>query len=382
MTREATNTLENRAMIASFFVLLWLPLLLAIAEPDSSVSVNEQRELASLQEIGLDMTSLAALPAALDRYYDDHLGLRTDMIRAWAWLQIELFGVSPSPNLVVGKQGWLFFGDDSALAQYRGTARFEPSELERWLQVLEERRSWLASQGIEYLVVFVPNKHRIYAEFMPDSLPRVREESQLDQLVDHLARESDLPFLDLRDVLQAQKREHRIYHRTDTHWNDLGAYAGYRAIIERLAERLPSLAQREPLRVRFTERETPGLGLARIVGLSAAYPEQSLDLHVVQPRAAVPERLQSAHQQSVQRQLPFAMGTGDASQPRAVVFRDSFANALIPFLSESFDRVLYVWQPDVHARVVKIEHPDVVIQEIAERFLWRTPRGIETESQQ
>ena len=380
MTREATNTLENRATIASFFVFLWLPLLLAIAEPDSSVSVNEQRELASLQDIWQDTPSLAALPGAFDRYYDDHLGLRTDMIRAWAWLQIELFGVSPSPNLVVGKQGWLFFGDDSALAQYRGTARFEPRELERWLQVLEERRSWLASQDIEYLVVFVPNKHRMYAEFMPDSLPRVREESQLDQLVGYLERESDVPFLDLRDALQAQKRVHRIYHRTDTHWNDLGAYAGHRAIIERLAERLPSLSRRKPLRVRFTERETPGLGLAQIVGLSAAYPEQSLDLHVVQPRAAVPEHLRSAHQQRVQRQLPLAMGTGDPSQPRAVVFRDSFANALIPFLSESFDRVLYVWQPDVHAQVVEIEQPDVVIHEIAERFLSRSPRSIETES--
>jgi hypothetical protein len=74
------------------------------------------------------------------------------------------------------------------------------------------------------------------------------------------------------------------------------------------------------------------------------------------------------------------MGTGDPSQPRAVVFRDSFANALIPFLSESFDRVLYVWQPDVHARVVEIEQPDVVIHEIAERFLSRSPRSIETES--
>ena len=239
MTRKATNTvekrsaLEDRASVASFFVLLALPLVLAIAQPDSSISANEQRGLARLPEIDLQPASLAALPAALDRYYDDHLGLRNDMIRAWAWLQIELFGVSPSPSLVVGKQGWLFLGDDSALAQYRGTARFEPADLEGWTRVLEERRSWLASRGIEYLVVLVPNKHRIYAEFMPDSLPRIRDESQLDQLVDHLGRESDVPFLDLRDVLLAEKSKHRIYHRTDTHWNDLGAYASYRAIIER-----------------------------------------------------------------------------------------------------------------------------------------------------
>ena len=59
------------------------------------------------------------------------------------------------------------------------------------------------------------------------------------------------------------------------------------------------------------------------------------------------------------------------------MFRDSFANALIPFLSESFDRIVYVWQPDVHPQVVQIEKPDVVIHEIAERFLARTPHGVE-----
>jgi hypothetical protein len=387
VTRKATNTvekrsaLEDRASVASFFVLLALPLVLAIAQPDSSISANEQRGLARLPEIDFQPASLAALPAALDRYYDDHLGLRNDMIRAWAWLQIELFGVSPSPSLVVGKQGWLFLGDDSALAQYRGTARFEPADLEEWTRVLEERRSWLASRGIEYLVVLVPNKHRMYAEFMPDSLPRIRDESQLDQLVDHLGRESDVPFLDLRDVLLAEKSKHRIYHRTDTHWNDLGAYASYRAIIERLAARLPSLSKHELLRVRFTERETPGLGLARIVGLSSAYPEQSLDLHIEGPRAAVPERKRAAHEQRVQRQLPLAMGTGDASLPRAVMFRDSFANALIPFLSESFERILYVWNPDVLGPGVEHAEPDVVIQEITERFLGRTPLGIEAASE-
>ncbi len=377
MTRASTGKLEARIGIASFFALLWLPLVVALIEPAQTISVSEQRGLTQLPELRMNAASLAALPRALDAYYDDHLGLRDDMIRAWAWLNIELLGVSPSPELVVGKQGWLFFGDDEAISQYRGTARFEPADLEHWTRVLEQRRDWLSSRGIEYLVVFVPNKHSMYAEYMPDSLPRMREGSQLDRLVAHLERESDVPFLDLREALQAEKNEHRIYHKTDTHWNDLGAYTAYRAIIERLATRLASLADHEPVAVRRADRTTPGLGLARIVGLSRAYPEQSLDLVIERPRAGVPVRQRAAHERRVQRQLPFALGTGDASLPSAVMFRDSFANALIPFLSESFERIVYVWHPDVNAHVVELERADVVIQEIAERFLGRLPRGIE-----
>ena len=74
---------------------------------------------------------------------------------------------------------------------------------------------------------------------------------------------------------------------------------------------------------------------------------------------------------------PFARGVGDRSLPRAVMFRDSFANAFVPYLSEHFERILYVWDRDVDARVVSVERPDVVIQEIAGRLLARRPRGID-----
>jgi hypothetical protein len=49
---------------------------------------------------------------------------------------------------------------------------------------------------------------------------------------------------------------------------------------------------------------------------------------------------------------------------------------LIPFLSEHFSRILYVWERDVDPHVVRIEKPDIVIQEIVGRFLGRRPQGV------
>ena len=59
-----------------------------------------------------------------------------------------------------------------------------------------------------------------------------------------------------------------------------------------------------------------------------------------------------------------------SSLPRAVIFRDSFASALAPFLSEHFSRAVYLWQNDFDADIVLQEHPDVVIQEIVGRHLY------------
>jgi len=384
--QRTPGKLDSLATVAAFVALCWLPLVVSLASRDADVSQSEQRMLATLPPLVPASESLRwlpslgwleALPAALERYYDDRMGLRDDLIRAFAWLHIEALGLSPAPSLIVGKQGWFFFGDENAVEQYRGTARFDAAALDEWERVLRERRDWLAERGIAYLLVLVPNKERIYGDWMPDSIPRVRSESQLDQLVSRLESTRAAPFLDLREPLAAAARERRIYHKTDTHWNDLGAYVAYRAILARLASELPQLAGREPVAVRPLERTTPGLGLARIVGLSLAYPEQSLDLVVESPRAAPAQRRRADLDERIRKRLPFALGTGDPALPTAVLFRDSFADALIPFLSESFSRIVYVWERDVDPAVVESETPDVVIQQIAERFLDRPPLSID-----
>src|SRR6185295_18217610 len=55
--------------------------------------------------------------------------------------------------------------------------------------------------------------------------------------------------------------------------------------------------------------------------------------------------------------------------PRAVVFRDSFASRLAPYLSEHFSRVVYLWQNNFDVDAVRAERPAIVIQEIAGRHL-------------
>ena len=59
--------------------------------------------------------------------------------------------------------------------------------------------------------------------------------------------------------------------------------------------------------------------------------------------------------------------------PRAVMFRDSFATWLIPFLVDHFRRITFSWQYTFDRELVEKEHPDVVIQEMVERVLMDAP---------
>ena len=363
--------------VAAFLGLLALPLGVGWLGDGSGVSQTENRRLAQAPKLEARWESWASFPRRSEEYFDDHLGLRESMIRNFTRFNIALFGVSPSDKLILGREGWLFFGDANAVAHVRGVDPLGPGELARWRRTLEERRDWLAERGIAYLLILVPDKHEIYAEYLPPSLPPATETRPLDQLASYLAARSDIEVLDLRVPLIAEKAARRVYHRTDTHWNDAGAYAAYRATLGRLRKMLPQLENAPQLTVRRGVEEQPGLGLASLVGLEDIYPEEVLIAEPIDPKAEIAREYRTGYERRVSTLSPFAHGVADPKLPRAVMFRDSFANALVPYLSEHFRRILYVWNRDVDPRVVGVEKPDVVIQQIVGRFLGRRPRGIQ-----
>ncbi len=340
------------------------------------ISETENRYLAEWPRPGSSLAGWLAFPTDAERYYDDHLGLRTWMLRGISLVELRLFGTSPSDELIVGKDGWFFFGDEQAVAHYRGVAPLSDAELKRWERVLLGRRNHLARLGIPFILVLVPEKNLVYPEFMPDSLPRFSERHPLDQLAKHLREQTDLTVVDLRGPLLRAKARRRVYHKTDNHWNDVGAYVGYRQIHQALVGALPSFEGNAPVAVRPGSHVTAGMGLTSIIGLSPWIHEERLDMTPLTSRHSVAVEHRARYDRRVQRQLPIALGREHSGLPHAVMFRDSFANALIPYLSENFERILYVWDRDVLPEVIAREKPDVVIQEIVSRFLGRRPLSI------
>ena len=51
----------------------------------------------------------------------------------------------------------------------------------------------------------------------------------------------DVKVLDLRPLLLEAKQRERVYFKTDSHWNYLGAEVGYNALIAALKNILPSV---------------------------------------------------------------------------------------------------------------------------------------------
>jgi hypothetical protein len=353
-----------RALVATFLVVLVAPGAGMLLGVDLQGPRAENRTLAPRPPLAWDWSTLRAWPEAATKYFEDHFAFRSRLVRWQAELRLAVHG-TPSPDVFVGRDGWFFYAEDGAAQDYASQTPFAPDELELWRQTLQHTYDWLRRRGIAYVFVIAPDKHAVYPEFMPPAIARVRE-SRSEQLVAYLRAHTDVPVADLRPALLAAKGGDRLYHRTDTHWNDRGAFVGYQEIVRVLGRQL-TIA---PLgRDAFLPRTTraPGMDLAGMMGLTQALEEEDL---MFEPRE--PPRWRIAEPASADsRYMDWRIVTEheDGRLPRAVVFRDSFGAALVPLLAQHFSRALYLWQYNFDPAVVAQEHAAVVIQEWVGRRL-------------
>jgi hypothetical protein len=62
--------------------------------------------------------------------------------------------------------------------------------------------------------------------------------------------------------------------------------------------------------------------------------------------------------------------------PQAVMFRDSFGSFMLPFLAESFSRLVVVSSRAIIFDLVEVEMPDLVLTQMVERYLGEPPHDV------
>lgn len=369
------------AVVALFLAGISLPLLGVrignhgwdVAAPAENRRLSAEPTLLTLRQSHVHgakatLKAVAKFPGQFKYYLADHFGFRNLLIRAHGLLMVRGLGVTSNPAVILGKDGWLYLANDGSLEDWRNLDPFKLHDLEQWRELLEARHRYCADRHIAYLFVVAPSKYDVYPEYMPDALTRVGDESRLDQLLKYLHHVgSPVRVLDLRGPLREAKQSGgvRLFQKTDTHWNDRGAWIAYRAMLDEVGRMGLSPAVLSPGDFEPVTVARPGMDLAGLLGLNEYYREESLDL-----RPKVPLVLPHVNQNDVQ---PITIDRPGVRLPRVVMFRDSFMTTVLPFVAQSFGRGVYFWEDGFNPTVVEAEKPDLVIQEIAQRKLMQPP---------
>jgi alginate O-acetyltransferase complex protein AlgJ len=364
--RSALLRITTMVFIATLFV----PLIGAWRQWDFFSASNENRQLAGAPKLPRNFKDAQRYSDRWLDFFRDHFGFRNTLIHAVAETQVHGFVADTNGNVIIGKNGWLFFrpdGDHNLIA-YRGLNPFSEDELTAWQNFLERRNAWLASKGIPFLVVIPPDKQTIYPEFLPLGYEKLRAESRLDQLIARLLQtHSPVHLIDLRPSLMAAKPTALLYHKTDTHWNDSGAFVAYGVIIKAVQELLPRWHIIPQTMNNFVRTPVhPEVGdLARMMDMPDQYPDRGFQLL---PRIPydVPLGLED-------RNATVVFDSHDPTKPHLVIYRDSFTIALAPMLGPHFSRVAYACYYSLDPNLIEQEKPDLLISEFLERNLYLPP---------
>ncbi|WP_394832606.1 hypothetical protein LVJ94_39490 [Pendulispora rubella] len=378
------------ALIALFVAGLLLPLARRWAPSPEVSRLDENRRQAEAPSLPTTLAAVEKFPRDFDAYWNDSFGFREQLIRMHAQSKLA-FGVASMNDVVRGRDGWLFYTGDHSMEIHRGERPMSREELVAWQRELEARANWMAARGGRYVVLIAPNKESIYGDMLAEGYEK-RGATRLDQLILHMSAHSRVKILDVRGALLEEKARQRVYARTDTHWNDHGAYVAYREISRHLEGFYPHMTARP--RDAFTERALPSWygDLVQMLGMAGLMdePRDELVPHPDYTSSTAPSPPPQGRRVAAMR--------GAAQGPRAVVFHDSFflppeergdparaataaksagqsAFRMVALLAEYFSSSVFTWSHEFDPELVERQNATLVVQEMVERVLSGPPQG-------
>ncbi|KPC54489.1 alginate O-acetyltransferase AlgX-related protein [Amantichitinum ursilacus] len=358
-------------LLAALFLLFIIGPVISMSHKSSNTT--EARELAGMPALEFTRDSLRTYPSRFEAFFNDHFGLRGTLLKVNAVFTDKLFATSGSSKVLFGQHDWLFFAAEDELSDMLGQSPMSNDQLQTWARYIKDRGDWLQAQHIPYRFVVSPEKHSIYHDFLPSNV-QYAGKPRADAW---RAAVNGSPYVvDLQSGLQAQRAVagDKLYLHTDTHWTSWGAYTGYRQIVQSLGGDYARHAlQFAP--ADFSQRDAGRMrDLQRMAGRAGIEADYQPDLNKLPACREVPTGLLALGTEHADRNalMSFITQSCPGGKGTALVFRDSFVTAMIPYLSQSFARITYVFgepNDDLFVRMVQQEHPDVVIEERVERYL-------------
>jgi hypothetical protein len=356
-------------------IMLLLPAMDSLLSFDTTPLPVEKRKYAEKPEFAWQWDVLRKYSKQFEAYFNDHFGCRNALIRMKSSLTVRYLGAVSSPQVMKGKKGWLFYAGDEVLENCcYANAPFTTRQLVQWQMSLEEKQEWFTKKGIRFILVIVPNKHTIYAEYLPSWISKVGEKSRLDQFVEHMEANSEVEIVDLRKVLFPAKQRCRLYHRTDTHWNDYGAFIAYQEIMSRLSRWFPGA---KPIpESEFILKKEIGLGgdLAMMLGQEHSIEEERWTMKPKferRGRKVPPSKTLLTLRPWKEDKRPVVFENPFGQINRAVFLGDSMMFSLAPFVLQHFGRLVIAFEEIIDTELIALENPDVVVLEMGERLLVR-----------
>lgn len=340
------NKTINRIFITAFFIFCLIPSLGMLVFGPSDAAANEV--LSSKPKLTDKEGNLnAGFLSDVSDYIGDRFWLRREYINSWSVLNARLLNTSEDNSVVLGKNGVLYYSE--TLDDYMGIGLTD-GQLRSAAENLSLIRDYAEQAGANFVFTVAPDKNSLYPENMPSYIPSNHAGSNAERFAPLLS-EYGINYADLFEALKAEPET--LYYATDSHWNSKGAALGADVILSTAGIESDY----------FSREFIPGQkhvgDLYEMLYPTGKFTETDFD--------TVPGLTFTTASSTNSGKALVIRSSCDNAGGTLVCWRDSFGNALYPFLAESFSTASFYREAAYDLTRLIEEKPDTVIIELVER---------------
>lgn len=322
----------SRAVTALFCLFLGGLLVWHVLLPDRDRSEVENRTLAQKPEFSWAALKDGSYTAAVEEYFADQFPLRDE----WT-------GLKARAEQLIGKHlfnGVYLCGDTLISKVEAPSDGLEEKNLGYVAQLADK------TEAPVYLGL-IPSAAEVWSDLLPEGAENFDQAAYLDW-----AAELGLPMVDFLGALEAHAGE-PVFYRTDHHWTTLGAFYGANAVLEAMGKEPLSQGDFAPETVTedFNGTLYSTSGVHWLTPDTMEFWVEDAGLEITSWRTGAPEPGVLYDRSYLEQKDKYSAFLGGnqplcvirneaaAGQGKLLLIRDSYSDALAPFLVQRFEEV-------------------------------------------
>ncbi|MBQ3352670.1 hypothetical protein IJG91_03400 [Candidatus Saccharibacteria bacterium] len=348
-------------MIITVLLMLFLPSVLMCVNSLFNLEIGKNRHKV-VTPPALSMNNIGKFPGEYENWLDNNHPFHDDLKTFWAKFNFGVFKESGSSGVVVGRSNgadeetWLFYSDDTdqnPIKDAQGVSAFRDSLQNCMAHNATKYTELLEQKGIDLYYLVIPNKENTYREMLPDSIKIYDVSSRVDKVIEKIAKGANVIYL--KSVLNDKKETGQLYYAQDTHWNDYGAYVGFKEV---LAQIEPSYKMAEA-KVSFNKKQIN----RDLVGPMGLYDYFVDNIPTV-------EYLPEQNYEVVEKNDAVIVTKNENApiEKTLMVVGDSYRQNLPQFFAKTFKRTVFIDRRKYKPNMLEQYGPDTVLALFVERY--------------
>lgn len=311
---------------------------------DRNYSETEKRLLAKMPKFSLEELFLGDYTSDFETYVTDQFVLRDQ------WIALKT-----ATDIALGKKdvGGVYLTKDGGLIEKHLPSDIDATKAEEKVTLLSEMIEHYQELGTfqNFHVMLVPTADNIQTHRLPDFAQYFDQKAYIDHVEEAIGQEY---LVDVWEILEENKQEY-IYYLTDHHWTTQGAYLGYLKWADELGVTPVSFEgqTKEVLSNEFlgTLHSKTNLNLKPDVMEGYKLPEDRTYEVYYDLSPSAKDSIYEEKYLSTKNKYGYFIDdnhgfvqieTGISNGKTLFVIKDSYANCLVPFLTEHYETICII----------------------------------------